>query len=261
MGPVRMIISDLDKTLLGNDKRLSPYTMSVLWQCHQLGIRIVYATARPERCTWHLWPEGPVDYVIANNGATIAAHGKRIRNIAISVETQNALIQRLLSHGGVLGMTLETGDFLYTNDPNHARWSLDAAWNARYTDLSQPFSEPISKISVECETPDFLPEIVGEYPELRLLVNHCEKWHQITHRDTSKFLGVQRVASLLDVGMEEIAAFGDDYNDVEMLRGCGMGVAVANAVADAKEAARYLCLSNEEDGVAKFLQEAVLAPK
>ena len=53
-------------------------------------------------------------------------------------------------------------------------------------------------------------------------------------------------------------AFGDDYNDIEMLRDCGIGVAVANAIPEVKTAADYICDTNDNDGVAKWLEERVL---
>jgi len=53
-------------------------------------------------------------------------------------------------------------------------------------------------------------------------------------------------------------AFGDDWNDIELLRNCGTGIAVANALNEAKAVADYVCASNDEDGVAKWLEEYVL---
>ena len=58
--------------------------------------------------------------------------------------------------------------------------------------------------------------------------------------------------------MEEIAAFGDDENDIDMLKACGLGVAVSNALPDVVEAADQTTLSNEEDGVADFIERSVL---
>jgi hydroxymethylpyrimidine pyrophosphatase-like HAD family hydrolase len=55
-----------------------------------------------------------------------------------------------------------------------------------------------------------------------------------------------------------IAAFGDDHNDVEMLRRCGFGVAVANAIEEAKAAAGCICGTNDNDGVANWIEERVL---
>lgn len=53
-------------------------------------------------------------------------------------------------------------------------------------------------------------------------------------------------------------AFGDDKNDMEMLKMCGMGVAVDNAISDVKEIADGVTLSNDEDGVAEWLAKNVL---
>ena len=50
-------------------------------------------------------------------------------------------------------------------------------------------------------------------------------------------------------------AFGDDYNDVEMLTKCGIGVAVSNAIASAKAASNYVTADNNSDGVAFFIKE------
>lgn len=55
-----------------------------------------------------------------------------------------------------------------------------------------------------------------------------------------------------------IAAFGDDMNDLEMVRNCGIGVAVRNAVEEVKRSADYICGSNDDDGVAKWIEEFIL---
>jgi hydroxymethylpyrimidine pyrophosphatase-like HAD family hydrolase len=60
------------------------------------------------------------------------------------------------------------------------------------------------------------------------------------------------------ITLVETAAFGDDYNDKEMLRDCGVGIAVANAIEEVKAVADYICDSNENDGVAKWLDERIL---
>jgi len=53
-------------------------------------------------------------------------------------------------------------------------------------------------------------------------------------------------------------SFSDDYNDFDMIRECGIGVAVINALDEVKAVANYICDANENDGVAKWLEENVL---
>lgn len=55
--------------------------------------------------------------------------------------------------------------------------------------------------------------------------------------------------------VSEIIAFGDDYADIGMLKLCGIGVAMGNAIQEVKEAANAITLSNEEDGVAAYLEK------
>ena len=60
------------------------------------------------------------------------------------------------------------------------------------------------------------------------------------------------------ITLKDIAAFGDDRNDLEMLEMCGKGIAVGNAVPEVLEAADEITLTNEEDGVAAWLEEHIL---
>ena len=55
-----------------------------------------------------------------------------------------------------------------------------------------------------------------------------------------------------------IAAFGDDYNDVEMLKYCGLGVAMGNAADEAKQAADVICGTNDSDGLADVIEQKIL---
>ena len=55
-----------------------------------------------------------------------------------------------------------------------------------------------------------------------------------------------------------MAAFGDDFVDIEMIKLCGTGVAVDNAITEVKEAADYVTDSSEKDGVAKFIEKFLL---
>ena len=64
---------------------------------------------------------------------------------------------------------------------------------------------------------------------------------------------------MLNIPLDKVAAFGDDLNDLEMLRVCGSGVAVANAVQNVKEAADYVTLSNDQDGVAVWLERNLIS--
>ena len=69
---------------------------------------------------------------------------------------------------------------------------------------------------------------------------------------------IQALAEISRISPEDIAAFGDDLNDIEMLKLCGTGVAVANAVPQVLEAADEVTLSNDDDGLAEWLADHCL---
>ena len=55
-----------------------------------------------------------------------------------------------------------------------------------------------------------------------------------------------------------VVAFGDDINDLEMIKNCGVGVAVENGIEEVKSVAKFICDISDNDGVAKWLEERVL---
>ena len=80
----------------------------------------------------------------------------------------------------------------------------------------------------------------------------------IMNRAATKWNAIQALSVHFNISTTNIAAFGDDYNDVEMLKNCVIGIAVANALDEAKMVADYVCESNDNDGVAKWLEKNVL---
>ena len=73
-----------------------------------------------------------------------------------------------------------------------------------------------------------------------------------------KSYGLAQLAEHLGIRQDEIIAIGDNNNDLDMLRYAGLGVAVDNAVPAAKEVADRLSASNNDDGVARLIQEIIL---
>jgi len=101
-------------------------------------------------------------------------------------------------------------------------------------------------------------EIAKEYPDTLLTPYSGEDWVQYSCKDATKWGAVAAVAGHLGIDASEIAAFGDDFNDAEMIEKCGIGVAMGNAIDEVKAVADYITVSNDEDGVAVWLEENVL---
>lgn len=75
---------------------------------------------------------------------------------------------------------------------------------------------------------------------------------------SGKIQAILELAKLLNISLNDIVSFGDDINDMEMLRICGTGVSVSNAVAEVKAVADCVTLSNDEDGVTDWIEKNIL---
>jgi hypothetical protein len=80
---------------------------------------------------------------------------------------------------------------------------------------------------------------------------------EISHSSVSKKTAIEVLLNscYTNISMENIVAFGDNYNDIEMLKAVGLGVAVANAIEEVLQIADKITDTNKNNGVAKTLQE------
>ena len=75
---------------------------------------------------------------------------------------------------------------------------------------------------------------------------------------SGKVQAIRELTDMLNVPLNEVVAFGDDKNDIDMLKLCGIGVAAGNAISDVKNIADHITLTNDEDGIAVYLEKNLL---
>ena len=112
---IKMIVTDLDRTLLQTDKRISEYSAKILDRCHADGIKVVFATARPKRTVSTFCHEVPVDALIMNNGAAIYSDDRLIDKYDIAPEIRNHVLQSICHDYPETALSVEIDDMLYTN--------------------------------------------------------------------------------------------------------------------------------------------------
>lgn len=252
---IKMLLTDLDGTLLGSDGSVSAYTKQVLETCRRRGILIAIATARywigAERYIREIRP----DYEITTDGTLICQNGRPIYSRGLEIAAANQIIQDLLAQNPQPEITVAAGCEVLWNSRHIAK--SERLHKAVYCDYRKPLSCQVNKIAAVLPAREIAAEIARK--------NHCrlqsyrgEQMYAFLPEGAGKVQAIRALAKQLGISLEEIAAFGDDKNDVEMLQICGTGVAVANAVPEAKAAADCVTLSNDEDGVARWLEEEVL---
>lgn len=251
----RMIVTDLDGTLLRNDKTVSEYTLRAVEKIRRAGVLFVVATARPVRAVTEWLPFIEYDAGIFHNGAVIRTPDGETGGMGIA--ESDVIARRILTAMPEARISVEAEDRLYCNyDPGRI-WP-----GAEYTftrDFACVADKTADKLIVEArsyaEVERFAP-LLPDYVYAQLSENRIA---MIMNRRATKINAVMALAEKYGIDMDNVVAFGDDYNDMEMLKGCGLGIAVKNALEEVKAAADGVCGSNEDDGVARWIAENLSA--
>ena len=263
----RLLLFDLDGTLLRSDKTISPRTLRALEACRERGLLIGISTNRAEN---RIKPYAEVlrpEVAISNGGALVRYAGDVVFRAEFTPAETRSILD-LIHHicGKDAEITVDGEDFHYWNfkpDPGSGDSGLS---DRTYFDSSQYTGAALRiTASVTDATYAALKMCVvtsdETWPALKSSLPYCdcqrftgEDWCKITRRDATKENALLRLCEASGISLEEIAAFGDDLPDMGMLRLCGTGVAMGNAVPEVKAAADVVIGSNDEDGIAAWLE-------
>lgn len=261
-----LIAIDLDGTLLTNEKQISPRTKKALREAIRQGHKVVISTGRPFRSSKPYYDELQLDTPIVNFNGALVHHPLDQKwgfyHYPLKQETAQEVID-MCKEFGVKNIMMEVMDEVYLK--NHDERILTT-----YLDPSIPIKHLPSKVAVQPTTLLIHPY---EKDSLALrnylaqahaeVINHRQwnaPWHviEIVRSGLNKAVGLEQVAKSFNIERQDIIAFGDEDNDLEMLQYAGTGVAMGNAIPKLKEVADEITLTNEEEGIAIFLEKHVL---
>lgn len=255
---MKLLLFDLDGTLLDNDKQISKRTLAALNACRDKGILIGVSTSRSEQNSLTFLSELQPDILISSGGALVKKGNKYIHKAEMTVEeTQGMIATARRVCGEACEITVDTLTKHYWNykiDPG----KLDQSWgDTIYTDFKE-FTEPALKVCVEIfdeEQAQCLKAELADYDCVRFSDGY---WYKFTKAGVTKENAIRMACEACGIGLEDVVAFGDDYADIGMLKLCGRGIAMGNAIDAVKEAADIVIGRNDEDGIAKYLEAIFL---
>lgn len=250
---VKAIITDLDGTLLTSDKTISERTLRAFEKCREQGIIIGAATARSEYAARKYLALFRPDIVISNGGGLAKFSGEIVYKSMLDSAAVSGIIKRCRAVQPEGEITVETEEGYYWNYKEKPPADSDYG-NAVYCDFAE-FDRPAYKITAELDSEEDMRKIAAEFPQCGCLSFTGETWRRFANAAADKVSALKKITERLGISAEDIAAFGDDFNDVEMLEYCGIGIAMGNAVEAAKRAADHVCGTNDNDGLAKFIEE------
>jgi 5-amino-6-(5-phospho-D-ribitylamino)uracil phosphatase len=274
--PYRLIAIDLDGTLLDPRGVVTPRTKQAIHRCLQAGILVCFATGRN-------WTEsrmvldavGHYASAVFAGGALIVDTEKQVILHRMKMDaTLAARICGLFERNGQCALALQdierTGlDYLVSQHIPMNRATRDWMDFVRptvrqVTDLRSPARhEHTIRVSI-CADPsdvaDLSRQVAAEFDPASVLVlsMHVPTYGvdimEVFDPAINKWNGVLQVAQRHGITPDQIVAIGDDINDVPMLRGAGLGVAMGNATPMAKAAADRVIGTNTDEGLAQFLE-------
>jgi Cof subfamily protein (haloacid dehalogenase superfamily) len=261
---VRLIATDLDGTLLRDDKTIGRAEAAALRGAADAGLILVAATGRqPGTVPADLAACG-VRYLVAANGAICleVGTGEILFETEIDAPTvaSIATLVREVLPDARLSAAREHGRH-YVVEPGYAELVLPSERvPADYLTVgtsAEVTNGPTLKLTVRHPelSPERMLEIVAAAgADNCQLTTSGAPFLEIGGAGVNKASGLARLGELLDVDPAEVMAFGDAGNDVEMIVWAGYGVAMANATDAAKAVADHVTTGNNEGGVAAVVE-------
>ena len=271
---IKMIGLDLDGTLLTDKKELTVRTREVLAKAIRSGIVVLVATGRPWMGVPEELREFPgMDYALTSNGARIidTRTGNVIEEHLLSVKSAKKALEICRKYDTLQEVYFdgqgyapaEKMEFVERYHKNPNMWEYMRKTRIPVDDIFELVDRENRGLDKTQALFADMSERKRAWEELARhevleLVGSLRYNIEVNAAGVNKGTGLVNLGSRLGIKREEIMAFGDGDNDTVMLKEVGFGVAMANGEPQVKEAADYITLSNEEDGVAQAIERFVL---
>ncbi|MEO1068333.1 MAG: Cof-type HAD-IIB family hydrolase [Cyanobacteria bacterium J06638_6] len=273
---IRLLVLDIDGTLAGESNQINASVLEAIAQVQQRGIAVAIATGRMYQSALRFHKVvGSALPLMAYQGAFIK--DPNTQKLHRHTPLPRPLALDLLTYLAPMEASNDLSIHLYIDDQLHVRAVIDdtKAYAERSGiepvaagDLAALLTDnaaiETTKLLTLSENVDLLSDVLAQlsqrYPTEDLyLTRSVEQFVEATHPKANKGEAVKYVAEeLLGLTPDQVMTIGDNFNDLEMLRYAGIGVAMGDAPDPVKQGADWVAPGVEADGVAAALQEFLL---
>jgi Cof subfamily protein (haloacid dehalogenase superfamily) len=246
--PYRLAAIDIDDTLVGPDKQVSPENRDAIDRLQAAGCRVVLASGREHHSVAAYQDRlGLDDFVVANQGALVVhpASGRQLWRRPVQPDLAARLLARGRAEGFDVLLATDEGFVAGATSPwiVHDYAQRDGTLRVHARDLDVEVTRGPLKVLWYGQTPAvhafsrLMTEELGETAEVVITTAHLLEFNA---PDATKATGLAAVAAHYGIARDAVVAFGDSHNDVSMLRWAGLGVAMPHAVPEAHAAADFI---------------------
>ena len=262
---IRLVVTDIDGTLVDRQKRISPRAIAAATSLRQAGVKLALVSSRPPRgMEMFLAPLG-IDTPRAgfNGGEIVGADGRVIEQLRIPDPSGRLVIEMLNTYR--IDAWVFADDQWFITNPSGSYVPFERRTVKIEPTVVANFDAVIARAGKIMGTSNDYHLLERVETEMMTGLNGSVAAHRsqdyyldVTHPEARKDHALKRLARILDVPVSETAALGDMPNDSPMLRIAGLSVAMGNAPEEVQDAAMFVTNTNEDDGWADAIEQLVL---
>lgn len=269
MTKYKLLVLDLDGTLTNSKKEISPDTHAALIEIQQQGFKVALASGRPTPGVTGLAKVLELHryggYILPFNGAKIidCKSGQVVYEKTLPAETIPTLYATAKEYKA--GIISYDGDVVISGNGVDDYISLEARINGlpikEVEDFVAYLNYPVNKclMTAEHEVLEKIRQGLKKKYNALLSIYFSEPFFlEIMPQNVDKAKSLLKLLSMLGISSEEMICCGDGFNDISMIEVAGLGVAMENAQEIVKQAADYVTLSNDEDGILHVIRKFIL---
>ncbi|WP_088012085.1 Cof-type HAD-IIB family hydrolase [Gottfriedia acidiceleris] len=260
-----LIALDLDGTLLTDEKTISERTLKVIYELKNQGHEVCISTGRPFRASKMYYDQLKLTTPIVNFNGAYVHHplddSWGVYHESLPLEVAKEVISSCREYE-LKNMYAEIMDDVYAD--KHQEEIIPLFHYLKediiHGDLVKNLTQAPTCLLIDSEE-SHVASIREHLSNVHAEVIDHRRWAaphhiiEIVKAGMNKAIGLQKVASFYNIPRKNIIAFGDEDNDLEMIEYAGHGVAMENAIHQLKNIANHTTLSNQEDGIAIFLED------
>ena len=261
MKNIKIISMDFDGTLLTSDKQITDKTKECLINLKNKSYIIIGVTARNLLSVKGVLDVSLFDYIILNNGSDIYyVKEDKIENVSsIEIETVEKIYNLFSNKSCQIDFCTPYRYLIKAKEKGDSRPVV------RYIENLDDVDSRVSRMNVFFDDNKELEEsrslIKKEFHNVNVVKMvdtdqaNSRMWLTINPKNANKLSTLKKICDDLKYSIEEVVFFGDGENDLVLIENVGIGVAMENAIDIVKEKADYVTLSNDNDGIVKYLKK------
>jgi Cof subfamily protein (haloacid dehalogenase superfamily) len=264
--PIRMVIADVDGTLVTQEKVLTKRAAEAVLRLHEAGIQFSVTSGRPPRgMAMLIDPLKLTQPLAAFNGGVLIQPDLTtvVDQRFLPAAVPEKVIEAIEKHGLDVWVYTDTGWFV--RDPNAAHVSREQ-WTVKFPPtVVKTFAGLLGRVAKIVGVSDDYDRVakcekdVQQAGGTHISAARSQPYYlDVTHPQANKGGVVLAMSKLLNIPAEEIATIGDMPNDVLMFEKSGVSIAMGNASSEVQASATYVTSTNEQEGFARAIEEIVL---